>query len=93
MESSKIEGFLQVIKQAIREELETVPKTITCDATILTEAELCTKLQVTRPTIAALRKSGKIPYFMIQKNIRYELTKVLEALNLSNIQNRKLVEE
>jgi len=81
--STPISEILEGFRQIVREQIAALPQPVVTDITILTEAELCERLKVTRPTVARLRKDGIIPYFLIQSNIRYDLNKVLEALNHS----------
>ena len=48
--------------------------------TILDTDQLMEKLGVTRPTISRWRKEKKIPFIQAGSVIRYDLDKVLEAL-------------
>lgn len=47
---------------------------------ILTEAQLCERLNLTRTTISRYRKENKIPYLKVGNNIRYEYNKVLKSI-------------
>ena len=48
--------------------------------TILDTDELMAKLGVTRPTLSKWRKEGRIPFIQVGAVVRYDLDKVLEAL-------------
>ena len=47
---------------------------------ILTEAQLCERLNLSRTTICRYRKENKIPYLKVGNNIRYEYNKVLKSI-------------
>lgn len=49
---------------------------------IITGEELCKKLDVTIQTLIRWRQKGKIPYLQIGSSIRYDLNKVIEALEV-----------
>lgn len=63
------------ILQKIRKEMKDAKPVV-----ILSEDALAEKLGITRQTVAKLRKRNKIPYFEIGGAYRYDLYKVLEAL-------------
>jgi excisionase family DNA binding protein len=48
----------------------------------LTEKELCAYLRLSRPTLLRWRKSGQIPYFRVGGSYRYNLKKVIAALDV-----------
>jgi excisionase family DNA binding protein len=48
--------------------------------TILDTDQLMAKLGVTRPTLSKWRKEGRIPFIQVGAVVRYDLDKVLEAL-------------
>ena len=48
---------------------------------IITESELCKRLNISRQTISKYRKENKIPFLKIGDNIRYELEKVVKAIS------------
>jgi excisionase family DNA binding protein len=48
--------------------------------TIIDTDQLIEKLGVTRPTIQRWRDQGRIPYIQVGQVIRYDLDKVIEAL-------------
>ena len=50
------------------------------DDEILSENQLCERLNLSRTTISRYRKENKIPYLKVGNNIRYEYNKVLKAL-------------
>lgn len=47
---------------------------------ILNTDQLMAKLGVTRPTLSKWRKEGRIPFIQVGAVVRYDLDKVLEAL-------------
>ena len=48
--------------------------------TILDTNQLMAKLSVTRPTLSKWRKANRIPFIQVGSVVRYDLDKVLEAL-------------
>lgn len=48
--------------------------------TILDTDQLMAKLGVTRPTLSRWRKENRIPFIQVGSVVRYDLEKVLEAL-------------
>lgn len=48
--------------------------------TILDTDQLMAKLGVTRPTLSKWRKENRIPFIQVGNVVRYDLDKVLEAL-------------
>ena len=50
------------------------------DDEILSENQLCERLNLTRTTISRYRKENKIPYLKVGNNIRYEYNKVLKSI-------------
>lgn len=50
----------------------------------ITTLELCEFLGVTEPTIIRYRKKGKIPFFQIGSSVRYNKTKVIDALEMES---------
>lgn len=77
-------GELQdIIKQAVKEALElSAPAKQTLEAPTppITTKELCTFLNVTEPTIIRWKQKGKIPFYNIGSAVRFDLKKVLAAL-------------
>lgn len=71
---ANIEGLLIDLKHPEAIKLENQPKTI------LDTDQLMAKLGVTRPTLSKWRKEGRIPYIQVGAVVRYDLDKVLEAL-------------
>ncbi|WP_353890996.1 helix-turn-helix domain-containing protein [Algoriphagus sediminis] len=55
-------------------------KTTSKPKLILTTDQLMLKLGVTRPTLSKWRKEGRIPFIQEGSVVRYDLEKVLEAL-------------
>jgi len=56
--------------------------------TILDTDELMAKLGVTRPTLSKWRKEGRIPFIQVGAVVRYDLDKVLEALESKKRRSR-----
>lgn len=56
--------------------------------TILDTDQLMTKLGVTRPTLSKWRKEGRIPFIQVGAVVRYDLDKVLEALESKKRRSR-----
>ena len=50
------------------------------DDEILSENQLCERLNLSRTTISRYRKENKIPYLKVGNNIRYEYNKVLNSI-------------
>lgn len=60
---------------------QTDPEKIQFNQTnIIDTDQLMAKLGVTRPTLSKWRKEGRIPFIQIGSVVRYDLEKVLEAL-------------
>ena len=55
---------------------------------IITGEQLCKKLDVTIQTLIRWRHKGKIPYMQIGSAIRYDLNKVLEAIEVGKKKGR-----
>ncbi|WP_154859236.1 helix-turn-helix transcriptional regulator [Cyclobacterium xiamenense] len=71
---ANIEGLLLDLKHP--EELGKEKK----ERIIVDTDQLLAKLNVTRPTLAKWRKENRIPYIQVGSVVRYDLEKVLEAL-------------
>lgn len=71
---SNIEGLLLELKHPESSKEESKPRTI------LDTDQLMAKLGVTRPTLSKWRKEGRIPFIQVGAVVRYDLEKVLEAL-------------
>lgn len=65
--------------QAQLESLKLLTKQTT-EQTILDTDQLMAKLGVTRPTLSRWRKENRIPFIQVGSVVRYDLDKVLEAL-------------
>ena len=75
----KIEIRKQV-EDAVNEKLSNHLNNEIDDDEILSENQLCERLNISRTTISRYRKENKIPYLKVGNNIRYEYNKVLKAL-------------
>lgn len=71
---ANIEGLLLDIKHP------EVSKKENKEKTILDTDQLMAKLGVTRPTLSKWRKEKRIPFIQVGSVVRYDLDKVLEAL-------------
>jgi excisionase family DNA binding protein len=56
--------------------------------TILDTDQLMAKLGVTRPTLSKWRKENRIPFIQVGAVVRYDLDKVLEALESKKRRSR-----
>jgi Helix-turn-helix domain len=74
-----IEEWKQLMREVIREEMRAAPAAVAVGNPISIK-ELCGILDLTPATIIRYRQKGKIPYLQIGGSIRYELPKVLDAL-------------
>tara|TARA_Y100000813_G_scaffold148101_1_gene108591 strand:- start:305 stop:562 length:258 start_codon:yes stop_codon:yes gene_type:complete len=83
-----MEEIIRILKIEIRKQVEDVineklsnhfNNEIESDE-ILSENQLCERLNISRTTISRYRKENKIPYLKVGNNIRYEYNKVLKAL-------------
>lgn len=80
------EEFHEVIKKAVSEELLNFKSIAILPITEppVTTAELCKFLRISEPTVIRMKKRGKIPFIAIGGSIRYDLPKVLMALEVQN---------
>jgi len=83
-----MDNILRILKIEIRKQVEDVineklsnhfNNEIENDE-IISENQLCERLNISRTTISRYRKENKIPYLKVGNNIRYEYNKVLKAL-------------
>ena len=75
----KIEIRKQV-EDAVNEKLSNHFNNEIEDDEILSENQLCERLNISRTTISRYRKENKIPYLKVGNNIRYEYNKVLNSI-------------
>ena len=68
------------VEDAVNEKLSNHFNNEIEDDEILSENQLCERLNISRTTISRYRKENKIPYLKVGNNIRYEYNKVLKAL-------------
>lgn len=57
----------------------------------ITTKQLCDFLGITEPTVIRWRKKGKIPFLQIGSSIRFNLTSVITALEVSKKKGVKAV--
>ncbi|MDR7130337.1 excisionase family DNA binding protein [Algoriphagus sp. 4150] len=79
---ANIEGLLIDLKHPDAINLENQPKSI------LDTDQLMAKLGITRPTLSKWRKEGRIPFIQVGSVVRYDLDKVLEALESKKRRSR-----
>ena len=73
--------FKSLMLEAVEFAVNNLPKKETPKETlIITGDELCKKLGVTIQTLIRWRQKGRIPFLEIGSAVRYDLHKVLEAL-------------
>ena len=78
---SPLEELTDAIRNVVREELSKVsPEDLQPPQDLLTEKEVLKKLGITQPTISKWRQKGKIPFVRVGSSIRYDLGKVIKAL-------------
>ena len=58
---------------------------------IITGEDLCKKLDITIQTLIRWRQKGKIPYLQIGSSIRYDLNKVLDAIEIGKKKGAKAI--
>ena len=84
------EAFKSLMLEALEFAVNSIPqKEPTKEAQIITGEDLCKKLDVTIQTLIRWRQKGKIPYLQIGSSIRYDLNKVIEALEVGNKKGAK----
>ena len=77
------EQLEEIIKKAVKEAMgSSVPAMPVPEAPTpsLTTKQLCEFLNVSSPTIIRWKQKGKIPYYNIGSAVRFDLKKVLAAL-------------
>lgn len=72
------EELTTLIESAIKRTLNTSQEVSTTE--IISREELCKRLKITEPTAIRWGKKGKIPFFCIGSNVRYNWQKVLDSL-------------
>ena len=70
------------VENAVNEKLSIHLNNEIEDDEILSENQLCERLNLSRTTISRYRKENKIPYLKVGNNIRYEYNKVLKSIGL-----------
>ena len=68
------------VENAVNEKLSIHLNNEIEDDEILSENQLCERLNLSRTTISRYRKENKIPYLKVGNNIRYEYNKVLKSI-------------
>ena len=68
------------VEDAVNEKLSIHLNNEIEDDEILSENQLCERLNLSRTTISRYRKENKIPYLKVGNNIRYEYNKVLKSI-------------
>ena len=83
-----MEEIIRILKIEIRKQVENaVNEKLSIhlnneieDDEIVSENQLCERLNLSRTTISRYRKENKIPYLKVGNNIRYEYKKVLKSI-------------
>ena len=83
-----MEEIIRILKIEIRKQVENaVNEKLSIhlnneieDDEIVSENQLCERLNLSRTTISRYRKENKIPYLKVGNNIRYEYNKVLKSI-------------
>jgi excisionase family DNA binding protein len=88
--SMPIHQFKDEMAKMIREQLESgsFENQDSKSKTILDTDQLMAKLGVTRPTLSKWRKENRIPFIQVGAVVRYDLDKVLEALESKKRRSR-----
>lgn len=77
------EAMQDVFNTAFAKALENYePKDSKPQPFIVTGEVLCQRFNITIPTLIRWRKKGKIPFMQIGSAIRYDINKVIEALEV-----------
>jgi len=78
-----LDEILDRVRQVVREEIATTPKqgvTTSDDNKLITQAELCEYLDVSKQTIIKWQKKKAIPFYEIGSAVRYRLSDVLKSI-------------
>jgi excisionase family DNA binding protein len=76
-----LETLLQSLRLIIKEEIKNDWLGLsTQPIEIIDTATLCSRLNITEPTVIRHRKRGKIPFLRIGSSIRYDWNAVVKAL-------------
>lgn len=78
------EALQEVFDAAFQKAIENikVKETMPAPVKLTGQKELCTFLNLSEPTIIRWRQKGKIPFMKIGSAIRYDLNKVIAALEV-----------
>ena len=71
------EELEQLIEDAVYKSTCTQPN---LEYNIITEKELSKRLSISKVTLHKYRKEGKIPFFKVDRTIRYDYKEVMETL-------------
>ena len=71
------EELKQLIEDAVYEATCTQPN---LEYNIITEKELSKRIGISKVTLHKYRKEGKIPFFKVDRTIRYDYKEVMETL-------------
>jgi excisionase family DNA binding protein len=72
------------LEETLKSALDKFSPGISLPDRVLTQSELCTFLKTSRQTISRLKKKGKIPFLEIGSETRFDLAKVLSAIEKAN---------
>lgn len=77
------EAMQETFNQMFLIAINTLPaRETTPEPCIINGDELCKKLGITMQTLIRWKHKGKVPYLQIGASIRYDLNKVLQALEV-----------
>ena len=72
------------VEQTLKSALEKISPAASLPEMLLTQSELCKYLKTSRQTIARLKKKGRIPFLEIGSETRFDVAKVLSAIEKTN---------
>jgi len=82
--------FKCVMLEAMQWAVENMPpQNAVSKPEIITGEELCKKLDVTIQTLIRWRQKGRVPYMQLGSSIRYDLIKVLDAIEVNKKKGAK----
>ena len=76
---------LTISKEELKQLIEDAVYKATCtqpnfEYNIITEKELSKRLDISKVTLHKYRKQGTIPFFKVDRTIRYDYNEVMEAI-------------
>jgi excisionase family DNA binding protein len=80
LSSIPVESWKELMRQVIKEEIQQTGNVELNRSKPISERELCKYLGISAPTAIRWRQKGKLPFMQIGSAIRYDLNKVISAL-------------